>query len=160
MKLYLAGPMSGVPEFNRPTFMKVAEFLRLSGHDVISPAELDDEDTLRADYDYFGGHGVTDRQRAKFLKRDLKKLLKCDALALLPGWQTSSGANTELVVAYAVGIPAYEVRGVDGDNPMLDLNGDLVYPLWQRVMSHVERTGKQVWMKTSDSRDPRVEGAW
>jgi len=39
MKLYLAGPMRGYPEFNHPAFHAAAAELRASGHAVFNPAE-------------------------------------------------------------------------------------------------------------------------
>ena len=49
MKWYLAGPMSGIPQFNFPLFMKAAQELRdVHELDIVSPAELDDEETKAA----------------------------------------------------------------------------------------------------------------
>lgn len=40
MRLYLAGPMSGIKDFNAPLFHAEAKRLRDIGHDVVNPAEI------------------------------------------------------------------------------------------------------------------------
>ena len=42
-KLYLAGPMTGYPEDNRPRFNQLARVLRDRGFDVVNPAEFDQD---------------------------------------------------------------------------------------------------------------------
>lgn len=43
MKIYLAGPMRGIPEFNFPAFHAMACRLRAEGNVVFNPAEKDIE---------------------------------------------------------------------------------------------------------------------
>lgn len=40
--VYIAGPMSGIEDFNRPAFHEVAQALRAEGHTVLNPAEQPD----------------------------------------------------------------------------------------------------------------------
>ncbi len=42
MKVYVAAPMSNVPQFNVPAIDAAANALRARGYEVVSPAELDD----------------------------------------------------------------------------------------------------------------------
>jgi hypothetical protein len=95
MKLYVAGPMTGLPEYNIPAFAAATEQLRVKGYDVINP----------------GRHGVNlSYIWSDYLRRGLTELLTCDAVALLDGWQTSRGATLEVHVAEALGMP---VRALD-----------------------------------------------
>lgn len=88
-RLYLSGPMTGYHEANFPAFRAEANRLRALGFDVVSPAEID----IAAETDWHGA-----------MRADLRALLTCDAIALLPGWQESAGAHLEMHVAHRVGI--------------------------------------------------------
>jgi hypothetical protein len=52
-RIYLSGPMTGIPENNFPAFHMWAERLRADGYDVVNPAEIQEAGTwelcLRAD---------------------------------------------------------------------------------------------------------------
>lgn len=82
---YIAGPMTGIEDFNFPAFNAMAARLRNAGYAVINPAELDGEDTSQA-WDYY-------------LRRDLTELAKCCRVVLLPGWAKSKGASLEHHIA-------------------------------------------------------------
>ena len=88
-RIYLSGPMSGLPELNFPAFNAEAMRLRALGFEVVNPAELNTEPDT-------GWH--------ECMRNDLKALLDCDTLALLPGWQRSAGAHLEMHVAHRVGM--------------------------------------------------------
>lgn len=111
MKLYLAGPMRGIPEFNFPAFHDYAARLRAEGHEVFNPAERDIEKTgvdiskgnLTGDNDIAEKqHGFSLREA---LKDDLEFIcLHADGIALMPGWENSKGANAERATAIALGL--------------------------------------------------------
>jgi hypothetical protein len=88
-RIYLSGPMTGYPNLNFPAFNAEAARLRALGYEVVSPAELNPDPN-------------TSRQEC--LRRDIRGLLDCDTIAILPGWELSKGARLEQFVAYAVGI--------------------------------------------------------
>jgi hypothetical protein len=110
MRIYLAGPMRHIEEFNFPTFNTATAMLREKGHEVFSPAE---RDVAR-----HGGKDIT-----KGTTGDLKELDKhgfdirvalcedttwicqhAEAIALLPGWQYSKGAVAEYALGVALGL--------------------------------------------------------
>ena len=116
MRLYLSGPMRGLPQFNRAAFDEAAAKLRAKGHEVFSPPEhsanlfgpqaLDDAD---GDEARLGGDPLT-ISRTLF-HGDLTQIcLWADAVALLPGWQDSRGASAEAAVGRALPIIAKPVE--------------------------------------------------
>lgn len=101
MKIYLAGPMRGYPNFNFPAFAFAAAKLREQGHEVFSPAEKGEEVILTDNPD-IQEHLVF--RRKVFLIDTSWICQHADAVALLPGWEKSSGANAELALAKAIGL--------------------------------------------------------
>lgn len=111
MKIYLAGPMRGIVELNFPAFHAYAAKLRASNHEVFSPAERDirvhgeafskeshDGGNSRAEHE----HGFNLRDA---LADDLDWICRhADAIALMPGWGASKGANAERATAIALGL--------------------------------------------------------
>lgn len=106
-RLYLAGPMRGYPEFNFPEFRKATRVLRDRGYEVWSPHERD----TMVGFDPTGLAGTEDLDELNFdlpaaVADDVYAIAHLtDAIALLPGWETSSGVRAELAVAAALGKP-------------------------------------------------------
>jgi hypothetical protein len=100
MRHYLAGPMSGYSQGNFPLFDRAATRLRERGFDIISPAELDDEETRAAVMaDKPAKHSWGD-----FLARDVKIVAdQVKGIILLPGWYCSRGAKLEAYVGILCG---------------------------------------------------------
>jgi hypothetical protein len=93
-KIYLAGLMSGLPDFNYPAFNAAAAKLRAMGHTVLNPAE-NPTPACRT------WHG--------YMRLGLAQLVQCDCIAMLPGWAGSKGARLELKVARELEMEAKEV---------------------------------------------------
>jgi len=88
-RIYIAGPMTGLPELNFPAFAAKAAELRALGWHVENPAEH--------------GH-VEDAVWSDYMRWDLARLVTCSTVALLPGWSKSKGATLELHVAQMLGL--------------------------------------------------------
>ena len=109
MKIYLAGPMRGIPYFNFPAFNSAAANLRSAGHEVFSPAEHDNK---KAGKDISTGNFRGSEEQAKIqhgfsirdsLLADTTYICSdADAIALLPGWENSKGARAEHALAVAL----------------------------------------------------------
>lgn len=87
MKLYIAGPMTGLPEFNYPAFAHAEQRLQQAGFETLNPARRPaDPSWTWVDY----------------MRPALRDVTEADGLALLPGWQESRGAKLEVDVALAL----------------------------------------------------------
>lgn len=115
MRIYLAGPMRGLPDLNFPAFDAAAAKLREWGHEVFNPAERD-RDVYGEDF-----AAGTSGDPAEIPKFDLREALfadlawiclNADAVVTLPGWRQSAGASAEVAVAAALGITVTTVEGL------------------------------------------------
>ena len=98
-KVYLSGPMTGKPDYNREAFARATAALRQQGFEVTNPHELPDPE------------GLTGREHEdwrRYLARDLVELLLggYDYIAWLPGSFGSRGASLEIACAAAAGLAA------------------------------------------------------
>lgn len=82
-KVYVAGPMTGLPEFNSPAFFAAEEYLIGHGAKVMNPAVLPKG---------FEHH--------EYMSIAIPMMLSCEAVAFLPGWQQSKGARMEFTKAH------------------------------------------------------------
>ena len=86
--IYLSGPMSGIPDYNHQEFNAAAERLRGFGLTVINPAEQPEQGTW-----------------IDYMRHDIKLLLDAHVVAVLPGWEKSTGAKLEVAIARELGMP-------------------------------------------------------
>lgn len=94
MIIYIAGPMSGLPEFNRPLFNVVDAELTEEGHGVLNPATLPD--------------GLSQGQ---YMQICLPMVAVADELVMLPGWEQSEGTYIEFLLAKKSGKTIRELGG-------------------------------------------------
>lgn len=113
--IYIAGPMTGYPNFNFDAFHNAAAKFKALGWRVFNPAEKDEEDGV------VGGAGWETGDDQKLVASgwdfkeaftwDVCKVIEADAIYVLPGYEKSSGATAELAVAKAIKAryPEYEI---------------------------------------------------
>jgi Domain of unknown function (DUF4406) len=127
-KVYIAGPMSGLPAFNYPAFFGLAKELRLmvlepKVHlEVVSPAEFPDEHLgailSSPDGDPSTLGALTGMTWGDYVSRALKVVADepgLDAIITLPGWETSRGARIETFIGHVRGLKIVDYhRTYDG----------------------------------------------
>ena len=119
-KVYIAGPMSGIPAFNYPAFHSLEKSLRLivlapKVHmDVINPAAFGESspEALAAimaspDGDPSVLYPYTRLTWGDYLARSVKLIgddPDLDAIVTLPGWDTSRGSRIETFIGHVRGL--------------------------------------------------------
>lgn len=88
-RIYISGPMAGLPGFNKPAFFAAEEALRAAGYYPVNPARNGLPDTA---------------EWHQHMRADIKMLMDCDGLAMLPGWEQSRGAKLEVSIAIVLGM--------------------------------------------------------
>ncbi|MGI5245462.1 DUF4406 domain-containing protein [Dactylosporangium sp. CA-139066] len=101
MSVYIAGPMTGMEDWNFPLFFAVERFLKREGYRPINPAKNDGPSLSRAVANAREGK----HPWAYYMRRDMRHLSRADALCLLPGWERSKGATLEHHIAWALEMP-------------------------------------------------------
>lgn len=96
-RIYISGPMTGLPELNFPAFNAAAAALRAKGLEVVNPAEINPEG---------------EKTWEQCMRADIKALCDCDTLAMLPGWENSKGAHLEVHLAHRLGMKVMPIADV------------------------------------------------
>ena len=115
MKIYLAGPMRGIKDFNFPAFHAWAADLRAKGDEVFNPAERDEKEfgteilktATGSEAEVAERMGLIDSlglARKCFLADTQWICIYADAIALMPGWENSRGAKAERALGEALGL--------------------------------------------------------
>jgi hypothetical protein len=103
--IYIAGPMTGYPEFNFPAFFSAEDKLRKEGWTVHNPAAKDQEVELDAEAVKTGDASRAIAKGFDFREAymwDLEKVVYGDGIYMLKGWEQSPGARGEHAAAVAL----------------------------------------------------------
>lgn len=106
-RVYIAGPMRGFAKFNFPAFDEARDRAIELGFDPISPADMDRTSGVHEDHPPHLAQGPA--MARTFATRDTQALLSLraedgDGIALLPGWEKSTGAVAEFFLARWLGL--------------------------------------------------------
>jgi len=92
--IYISGPISGKPNGNHAAFCAAEIKLRANGHNAVNPHTVG-----AVLWNKLGREPLY----AEYMLEDIRAMLACDTILLLPGWEASPGARLERAVAEACG---------------------------------------------------------
>jgi len=101
LKIYISGPISGATNYPS-SFKDAADYLRDLGYDIVDPSTIaaPSKDTKWTTWDYYMREGI-------------KRLMDCDRIYMLEGWEDSEGARLEQMIAKQLHLPClYEVEDI------------------------------------------------
>jgi len=96
LKIYISGPITGRKDFNREAFDKAGIIIQGLGFDPVSPFDVSP---------YHPGKKWID-----YMLEDIPAMLKCEAVAALPGWIWSRGARIEIAIAWMLKIKIIKIK--------------------------------------------------
>ena len=103
--IYIAGPMSGIPEFNFPAFDRAEYWLKKDGWIVFNPAKKESEEIISDEAFEIGDAEMASEDGLDFRENylwDISKVIESGAIYMLEGWEKSPGARGEHAVAVAL----------------------------------------------------------
>ena len=121
MIVYIAGPMSGHEDYNRPAFNDAARRLAEAGHVPINPAVL-----------------PTELNHSAYMPICTSMIDGADAIYLLDGWERSGGAMTEFAYARRQGKRIYTQAQLLGSRAA-----------GQHCPNKTEILGRLLWIQTA-----------
>jgi Domain of unknown function (DUF4406) len=96
-RIYIAGPMTGLPDFNYPAFNAEAARLRALGYEVENPAENPEPPC---------------KSWSGYMRMALAQLITCDTVATLPNCGNSRGARIEIQLALDLGLKTPAAKNI------------------------------------------------
>ena len=92
--MYVSGPISWMPEYNQKAFKEAGQKLEAMGYAPVQPND-------------FGSFSNEKMHWLACITDSIHILSRCQGLYLLAGWEHSTGAKIEHLVARRLNIPVY-----------------------------------------------------
>lgn len=147
-RIYLSGPMTGLPERNFPAFVAEAARLRALGYEVVNPTEIN------------GNAHVLGLSHIECLRNDAAGLATCDTLAMLrlPDGHYSKGMQIEIDIADLLEIRMVHARMIM--KPCVDSELPTPSAIRELVLSIGNKMVEITTTVRSHDEWPAIPGLW
>lgn len=118
-RYYLAGPMTGYPEWNVPAFKSAKITLEAKGFEIQLPVDIDEQ---KEGWEW-----------GDYLAEDIRLITtKCQGMVLLPEWTRSRGAKLEIAAGLmqVLKYPEFEFRFFKGGEITDPIHPDRIAIAW------------------------------
>lgn len=110
---YISGPISGMENGNYEKFHNAQKQLEIEGYIVFNPHIV-----AKNVYDKWAKIEIKTSEQifemwSDFMRVDIEYLMKSDCVFLLDNWESSNGANLELLISQKLKIPIYYMKTRD-----------------------------------------------
>lgn len=105
-RVFISGPISGLPDLNRDAFdleerlLREAGFATFNPHSLPSPSEEELEEWTAV----LGPRRATEKLWQYYMKLCVSEIPRCDTMRMLPHWQNSKGSVWEHKIAMMLGL--------------------------------------------------------
>lgn len=104
-RVYICGPITGKPDLNRPAFKQAEEHLERLGYQPVNPHEVcKNVVALHVGYHWELWQAC--------MRADIRELVTCDLVAVLPDSDKSRGACLEIDLAINLGISVMSLNDI------------------------------------------------
>jgi hypothetical protein len=119
MKVYISGPITGLTESEyTENFARAEAFVISEGHEAVNPVKVQacvTEDCFKPGDKVGAQSAVKDdgsylHSWQCYMKHDLIAMFECDAILMIPGWESSRGAQLELDIATRLDFKVHELN--------------------------------------------------
>ena len=126
MRIYISGPITGREDLNRAEFERARALLKCAGHDPLCPLDIVPKvhgevppvrigRARRIMRRIFGPREIPEPKGpaafptwSDYMRADVRELMGCDAVYMLPGYGNSPGAMVEYRLAEALGMRIFK----------------------------------------------------
>lgn len=159
-RIYISGPMSGMPDKNQDAFLKAEQhYAHTTGMDIINPYRIGL--TL---FGFYEELKIDSPTYLEYLCYNLPNITICCMLIVLPGWEDSFGSIVEIQQAFKYNIPVFEAYS---DKQVLP-NDERFLNKAHRFYMSVSSLGKKyvmtnhskseiIWIPETDKHNSKIE---
>lgn len=104
MRVYISGKITGNPNY-REEFGNAEQLLKRQGFRPLNPTRGEPDGKTWEHY----------------MRRDIRKLSRCQGILMLDGWTDSRGATLEHKIAVALGMRVYVLSSITGETRVYDI---------------------------------------